>query len=136
MRLRRFGETRQAIERLQSLILSGEKTMTATSPWIYDADAMQRPFEGGWSLLLDADARPLAVVRTTAVKLLAFSAVSGSDSQYEGKPVRPITVWREVHQRYFERNGTANGYCAAVVAPKLAKFRKGYAARLKRPSAV
>jgi peptide-methionine (S)-S-oxide reductase len=35
------------------------------------------------------------------------------------------------HQRYFERNGNANGYCAAVVAPKLAKFRKGYAARLK-----
>jgi peptide-methionine (S)-S-oxide reductase len=35
------------------------------------------------------------------------------------------------HQRYFERNGAANGYCAAVVAPKLAKFRKGYAARLK-----
>lgn len=40
------------------------------------------------------------------------------------------------HQRYFERNGTANGYCAAVVAPKLAKFRKGYAARLKRPAAA
>ncbi len=39
------------------------------------------------------------------------------------------------HQRYFERNGTANGYCAAVVAPKLAKFRKGYAARLKRSAA-
>jgi peptide-methionine (S)-S-oxide reductase len=38
------------------------------------------------------------------------------------------------HQRYFERNGTANGYCAAVVAPKLAKFRKGYAARLKNPA--
>ncbi len=38
------------------------------------------------------------------------------------------------HQRYFERNGTANGYCAAVVAPKLAKFRKGYAARLKSAS--
>ncbi len=35
------------------------------------------------------------------------------------------------HQRYFEKNGTANGYCAAVVAPKLAKFRRGYAARLK-----
>jgi peptide-methionine (S)-S-oxide reductase len=40
------------------------------------------------------------------------------------------------HQRYFERNGTANGYCAAVVAPKLAKFRKGYAARLKRQAAA
>ncbi len=34
------------------------------------------------------------------------------------------------HQRYFEKNPTA-GYCAAVVGPKVAKFRKGYAARLK-----
>jgi len=34
------------------------------------------------------------------------------------------------HQRYFEKNPHA-GYCAAVVAPKVAKFRKGYAARLK-----
>ena len=36
------------------------------------------------------------------------------------------------HQRYFENNGSKNGYCVAVVGPKLAKFRKTYAARLKR----
>jgi len=34
------------------------------------------------------------------------------------------------HQRYFEKNPHA-GYCAAVVGPKVAKFRTGYAARLK-----
>lgn len=48
--------------------------------------------------------------------------------------IEPDAPWypaEEYHQRYFERNGTANGYCAAVVAPKLAKFRRGYAARLK-----
>ncbi len=48
--------------------------------------------------------------------------------------IEPLSDWyraEDYHQRYFERNGTANGYCAAVVAPKLAKFRKGYAARLK-----
>ena len=53
--------------------------------------------------------------------------------------IEPDTIWypaEAYHQRYFERNGTANGYCAAVVAPKLAKFRKGYAARLKRPAAA
>lgn len=43
----------------------------------------------------------------------------------------PWYVAEPYHQRYFERNGTSNGYCAAVVAPKLAKFRKAYAARLK-----
>ncbi|KAB7646166.1 peptide-methionine (S)-S-oxide reductase MsrA [Polymorphobacter fuscus] len=52
--------------------------------------------------------------------------------------IEPDSTWypaEDYHQRYFERNGTANGYCAAVVAPKLAKFRKGYAARLKRTAA-
>lgn len=34
------------------------------------------------------------------------------------------------HQGYFLRNPNT-GYCAAVVAPKLAKFRKKYAASLK-----
>jgi len=53
--------------------------------------------------------------------------------------IEPDTIWypaEAYHQRYFEKNGTANGYCAAVVAPKLAKFRKGYAARLKRPASA
>lgn len=42
------------------------------------------------------------------------------------------TFWpaEEYHQRYFERNPFA-GYCRAVIAPKVAKFRKAYAARLK-----
>ncbi len=52
--------------------------------------------------------------------------------------IEPLSTWYSAeayHQRYFEKNGTANGYCAAVVAPKLAKFRKGYAARLKKRAA-
>jgi peptide-methionine (S)-S-oxide reductase len=42
------------------------------------------------------------------------------------------TFWpaEEYHQRYFERNPFA-GYCRAVIAPKVSKFRKAYAARLK-----
>jgi peptide-methionine (S)-S-oxide reductase len=35
------------------------------------------------------------------------------------------------HQEYFERNGR-QPYCQAVVAPKVAKFRKQYFDRLKR----
>ena len=36
------------------------------------------------------------------------------------------------HQDYFARN-PSSGYCAAVVAPKVQKFRKTFADRLKRP---
>ncbi|HET8876236.1 MAG TPA: peptide-methionine (S)-S-oxide reductase MsrA [Casimicrobiaceae bacterium] len=35
------------------------------------------------------------------------------------------------HQDYFERNG-GQPYCAYVVAPKVAKFRKAYAERLRK----
>lgn len=37
----------------------------------------------------------------------------------------------DYHQDYYKNNGSSNGYCSVVVGPKLAKFRKGYAARLK-----
>ena len=37
------------------------------------------------------------------------------------------------HQDYFDRN-MGQPYCMFVVAPKVAKFRKAFAARLKRPS--
>jgi peptide-methionine (S)-S-oxide reductase len=37
----------------------------------------------------------------------------------------------EYHRRYFERN-PGQGYCRAVIAPKVAKLRAGYASRLKR----
>jgi len=37
----------------------------------------------------------------------------------------------EYHQDYFQKNPTA-GYCRAVVAPKVVKFRKQFAERLKK----
>ena len=36
----------------------------------------------------------------------------------------------EYHRDYFRRN-PASGYCAAIIAPKVAKFRKEFAARLR-----
>lgn len=52
--------------------------------------------------------------------------------------VAPVSRWYPAegyHQRFFERNPW-QGYCMAVVGPKVAKFRKKFASRLKRPSAA
>lgn len=49
--------------------------------------------------------------------------------------IEPNAPWypaEDYHQEYFAREGNANPYCQMVVAPKVAKFRKSYAARLKR----
>ena len=40
-------------------------------------------------------------------------------------------VAEDYHQEYFDREGASNPYCQIVVAPKLAKFRKKHADRLK-----
>lgn len=55
-----------------------------------------------------------------------------------GKPlvteVQPAGVFyaaEEYHQEYFARN-PGQGYCMAVVSPKVSKFRKQFASRLKK----
>lgn len=48
--------------------------------------------------------------------------------------VQPAQDWYSAegyHQHYFQQMGDKNPYCVAVVAPKLRKFRKSFAGRLK-----
>lgn len=48
--------------------------------------------------------------------------------------IEPLGEWypaEDYHRDYFARVGDQNPYCTAVIAPKLRKFRKSYAARLK-----
>lgn len=45
-------------------------------------------------------------------------------------PAGPFYVAEPYHQRYFARN-PQQGYCIFVIAPKVAKFRKQFAAKLK-----
>jgi peptide-methionine (S)-S-oxide reductase len=71
----------------------------------------------------EADAARAAILR--AQPYWDHPIVTSIEADAPWYPAEPY------HQQYFARNGTKNGYCAAVIAPKLAKFRKSYAARLK-----
>lgn len=50
------------------------------------------------------------------------------------EPLERFWAGEAEHQDYFARAPWA-GYCRVVIAPKVAKFRKTYADRLKRPAA-
>ena len=52
------------------------------------------------------------------------------------EPDAPWYVAEDYHQEYFEREGATNPYCQMVAAPKLAKFRKKHADRLKTSNAM
>jgi len=50
----------------------------------------------------------------------------------EVKPLAEFHPAEESHHQYFRRN-PEQGYCQVVIAPKLAKFRQTFAAKLKEP---
>ena len=59
------------------------------------------------------------------------NAAHGGKVVTELKPLANYSKAEAYHQHYFARNPGA-GYCAFVVAPKVAKFKKTFAARVKK----
>lgn len=100
-RVRTFGRDQARSDRIVSLIAAGEKTVTFTSPWIYDGDKTLTPVTGGYTVVTDFTGAPALVLRTTAVKTVAYKDVSEADSRYEGPSVRTLEAWRRVHWDFF-----------------------------------
>ncbi|MGH2372365.1 MAG: peptide-methionine (S)-S-oxide reductase MsrA [bacterium] len=72
--------------------------------------------------------------KATAERVIAEFGTAGLWGNPIVTEVRPLQAFypaEEYHQEYFRRNPN-QGYCRAVVAPKVAKFRKQYLSRLKR----
>jgi peptide-methionine (S)-S-oxide reductase len=51
----------------------------------------------------------------------------------EVKPLANYSAAEDYHQEYYTNN-PEQGYCQVVVAPKLAKFRQKFAARVRQPA--
>ena len=66
-----------------------------------------------------------AIAALTAAKAYADPIVT------EVAPAQTFYVAEDYHQEYFANN-SRQPYCRAVVAPKVAKFRKHFAAKIKR----
>ena len=63
--------------------------------------------------------------------LAVANAEHGGRVVTEVKPLANYSRAEDYHQHYFA-NHPGQGYCAAVVAPKVQKFKRTFAARLKR----
>ncbi|HEY8531655.1 MAG TPA: peptide-methionine (S)-S-oxide reductase MsrA [Limnochorda sp.] len=64
------------------------------------------------------------------IEQLEREGVYGAPIVTEVVPFKAFYPAEAYHHRYFERNPN-QGYCQVVIAPKLAKFRKTHAHRLK-----
>ena len=69
-----------------------------------------------------------------AAAIAAIERVQADHDQPVVTTIEPAATWypaEDYHQDYFEREGASNPYCQAVIAPKLAKFRKSYQSRIR-----
>ncbi|MBL8644504.1 MAG: ASCH domain-containing protein [Rhodospirillaceae bacterium] len=100
-RVRQFGRDAERSGRILNFIALGEKTVTFTSPWIYEGKRALTPVAGGYTVVNDFSGVPKLVLKTTAVKTLPYQDIDETDAQYEGPSVRTQEAWRRVHWDFF-----------------------------------
>ncbi|MGL9723845.1 ASCH domain-containing protein [Sodalis sp.] len=109
-----FGDSAQMADELGALVVGGIKTATCCSLQAYQQDASS-PRIGDYSVILDGRERPLAVIRTTALRLLRFCDVTAEMAAKEGEGDLSLAYWRETHRAFFERAGHWSEEMALVV---------------------
>lgn len=96
-----FGVTAEQADELLALVLSGDKTATASALWDYEVDGEPVPEVGNLSIALDSGGHPRALLATTEVEVVPFDEVTAEHAQLEGEGDHSLAHWREVHERFF-----------------------------------
>jgi uncharacterized protein YhfF len=104
-----FGAGAEEAARLAHLVIKGTKR--ATTRWVesarVDGDAL--PVAGMTSIITDGFGIPLCAIRTEHVEQLRFADVGADVARAEGEGDRTLEEWRDVHRRFFAREGEARG---------------------------
>lgn len=99
-----FGATPEHADSLLALVIEGRKTATASSMWDYESSGEPLPVVGEFSVILDGQARPRVVLRTTALEVVRFDAVTAEHAHAEGEGDRTLQYWRAVHEWFWREH--------------------------------
>jgi uncharacterized protein YhfF len=91
------------------LVLHGPKRATAELVQAFVTQDEPLPQAGDRCLVLGGDGRPLAIVRTTDVRVGPLSSVDDRFAWDEGEGDRTRAWWLDAHTRFFSRQCTAMG---------------------------
>lgn len=86
---------------LAQLVLTGEKTATASAYPLYALEQEPLPEPGQYSVILDAGEQAVCVIQTTKVTILPFREVTSEHACKEGEGDLSLAYWRTVHEAFF-----------------------------------
>ena len=98
-----IGSSAEIKDAIVTLILDGQKTGTFTSPWLYEDNPSLAPQPGQYGVLMDSRGAPRAVLKTTKTITVPFHQITETETAVDGPAVRPLPVWRSVHEAFFGR---------------------------------
>ncbi len=102
-----FGDSAEMADELGDLVLHGPKRATAGLLADYEADGEALPQVGEHCVVVGGDGLPLAVVRTTEVRVGPLSTVDEAFAWDEGEGDRSRSWWLDAHTRFFTRRCSA-----------------------------
>ena len=112
---------------LADLVLSGEKTATASAYDLYALEGESLPQEGTFDVILDSQNQTVCIVEITRVSVQPFNQVSAQHAFKEGEGDKSLTYWRQVHEDFFT---DCLGEAGLTFTPEskvvLEEFRKVY----------
>jgi len=88
---------------LASLVMSGEKTATASAYPLYELENDPLPTVGEYSIILDSNENAVCIIQTTNVYVVPFCEVSELHAFKEGEGDKTLDYWRMVHEKFFSQ---------------------------------
>lgn len=86
---------------LANLVVTGEKTATASAYPLYEVEEEPLPAAGEYSVILDSKDNAVCVIQTTKVYVIPFNEVTEEHAFKEGEGDKSLEYWREVHKKFF-----------------------------------
>jgi uncharacterized protein YhfF len=88
-------------DQLVAAILAGEKTTTTGLIAEYEREDEPLPVPGLRQVVVDSAGRPVAVIETTAVRVMRLADVDLNHALGEGEGYASVAEWRASHEQFW-----------------------------------
>lgn len=105
-----FGDATEMAIELAQLVISGQKSATASLAKMNELEPEKAPVDSGYSVVTDFEGEPMCIIQTAEIRHLPFNDVDAIFAFDEGEGDQSLDYWRSVHWDYFAREAAENAF--------------------------
>jgi uncharacterized protein YhfF len=98
-----FGDNKEMADHLAQLVVEGQKQATTSAYELMAIDKDPLPKVGEYSIILNGNDEPVAVIKTIKVDIMHFNEVTSEYAEIEGEGDKSLEYWRKAHIDFFTR---------------------------------